>query len=108
VGPEQKAEFSIMGGVGYAPIAFTGLDDYKGWTLCQAVDGKWSAVDQSVFGNDFWQACPTADGRFSITFNVRLDARCGSQRFRLIRRAPVRRAGAETLQHAERDAEMWK
>ena len=108
VGPEQKAEFSIIGGVGYAPIIFTGLDDYKGWTLCQAVDGEWSAVDQSVFGNDFWQACPTADGRFSITFNVRLDARCGSQRFRLIRRAPVRCGGAETLQHAERDAEMWK
>ncbi len=79
----QQSEFVITGGVGYSPITFTGLGDYRGWKLQRRASGRWSVVDQSVFGNDFWQIDATADGRFAITFNVLLDAGSGVQRFRL-------------------------
>ena len=68
----------------YCPISFTELRDYRGWTLFQRAGDTWSAIDQSAFGNDFWQVNKTAAGRFTITFNVLLDAGAGLQHFRLL------------------------
>lgn len=77
------AEFVITGGVGYAPVTIAGLHDYRGWKLYRQESGAWSAIDQSVFGGDFWQINADAGGRFAITFNVQFDAERGRQRFRL-------------------------
>ena len=85
VGPSQVAEFAVTGGVGYSPVTFTGLRTYRGWKLHRWEEGAWSVIDQSVFGNDFWQVNATPDDDFAITFNVVLDAGAGSQRFRLAR-----------------------
>jgi len=85
VDPSQQAEFAVTGGVGYAPITFTSLRHYREWTLHRMAAGTWSAIDQSVFGNDFWQVEASANGGFSVTFNVPLDAAADSQRFRLAR-----------------------
>ncbi|MCX6872438.1 MAG: hypothetical protein NTW21_01310 [Verrucomicrobia bacterium] len=80
----QVAEFTVTGGAGYSPVSFTELRDYRGWTLYQRRGDTWSAIDQSVFGNDFWQVNKTAEGRFAITFNVLFDAGAGLQHFRLL------------------------
>ena len=80
----QVAEFTVEGGVGYSPITFTGLRDYRGGELSRWEGNEWSVIDQSVFGNDFWQIDKTADNRFAITFNVLLDAADGRQRFRFV------------------------
>jgi len=86
VGPAHSAEIAIAGGVGYIPLIFTGLDDYRGWELCRKQRDEWVAVDQSAFGNDFWQVDREETGGYAITFNVSLDARDGAdgvQRFLL-------------------------
>lgn len=85
VNPSQVAEFTATGGVGYSPITFTGLRDYNGWKLYRWANGAWSAIDQSVFGNDFWQINATANDEFAITFNVAFDTNSAMQRFRLFR-----------------------
>lgn len=48
---DGRAEFTISGGLGYAPITVTGLPTHRGGPLM--VDGV--PCDQSVHGNDFWQ-----------------------------------------------------
>ena len=79
----QVAEFTIKDGVGYSPITFKGLYDYRGWKLYQMVSGRWFEIDQSVFGKDFWQTNKMADDLFSITYNILLDTSAGQQCFRL-------------------------
>jgi hypothetical protein len=79
----QVAEFTVRGGVGYFPITFLGLRDYRGWELSRLKSDRCARLDQSVFGNDFWQIDGTGEDRFAITFNVLLDAAAGSQRFLL-------------------------
>jgi hypothetical protein len=78
----QAAEFAVAGGVGYSPVTFTGLRHYRDWQLYHETGNGWSAIDQAVFGNDFWQTNKTEDGRFAITYNVLFDAAAGLQRFR--------------------------
>ena len=66
----QQARVSVMGGLGYVPVTFTGLDHYWGYQL--AVDG--APLDQSVHGNDFWQTDYDALAKtWRMTFNVLLN-----------------------------------
>ncbi|MFA6134123.1 MAG: hypothetical protein WC869_08935 [Phycisphaerae bacterium] len=75
VDEKQSAAIDIAGGVGYVPITFVGLTDYRGYQLSQTLDGKTSKVDQAVLGNDFWQAgYDAASKRWGITYNVNLDS----------------------------------
>jgi hypothetical protein len=69
------ASVDVSGGVGYAPISFRGLRDYRGYELLETVGGATHAIDQSVQGRDFWQADfdPTTQ-RWTLTFNVCLDS----------------------------------
>ena len=48
----DRASFTLNGGIGYVPITFTGLTSASGYLL--SVDGQ--PLDQSVHGNDFWQS----------------------------------------------------
>ncbi|NNE90289.1 MAG: hypothetical protein HKN23_01445, partial [Verrucomicrobiales bacterium] len=48
----DSAEFTLTGGLGYVPVTISGLSTHRDFVLL--VDGK--PVDQSVHGNDFWQA----------------------------------------------------
>ena len=88
----QNAEIAIAGGVGYLPLTFSGLPDYRGWQLLRRGEAdEWVAVDQSAFGHDFWQTDREGDGKYSITFNVSLDIRdgkTGERRFRLTKKQP--------------------
>lgn len=64
---QDRAEFALAGGLGYVPMTFTGLASPRGYTLLQ--NGQ--PVDQSVHGNDFWQADYDPVSRtWQLTFNV--------------------------------------
>ena len=64
---KQQAEFTLASGVGYVPVTFTGLKDYRGFDLW--VDG--ARVDQAVHGNDFWQTdYDPARKLWSVTYNM--------------------------------------
>ena len=75
VSGRQRAEFSVLGGVGYVPVTFRGLEDYRGLRLYRVVGGEIRAVDQSVNGDDFWQTDYDAvSGTWSMTYNIKLDS----------------------------------
>ena len=70
----QSVELNVTGGIGYVPITFSGLTDYRGYTLFDTVGGKETKIDQSVHGNDFWQVnFDPLHSAYSLTFNVLLD-----------------------------------
>ena len=71
----QRAQFTVSGGVGYVPITFSGLKNYRDSTLYRVSGGKIRVEDQSVNGNAFWQADHgTISGTWSITYNINLDS----------------------------------
>jgi hypothetical protein len=68
---KATVDVSITGGAGFVPIRFQGLTTIKEFALFEVVDGKEIRLDQSVHGNDFWQAdWDSACQRGSLTFNV--------------------------------------
>ena len=71
---EPRVQVDIGGGVGYVPIRFEGLATANDYTLYEEVDGKLRRLDQSVHGNDFWQAdYDAASQTYSLTYNLPLD-----------------------------------
>ncbi len=66
------AEFTLIGGLGYVPVRFEGLESYSGYKL-QKYDGNgWVDVDQSVKGKDFVQCDYVAvKGDYTLTYNVK-------------------------------------
>jgi hypothetical protein len=65
----------VTGGLGYAPVTFTGLKGHAGYELWQSVDGQRAKVDQSVHGRDFWQTdYDPATRTYRQTYNVPLDS----------------------------------
>ena len=64
---DDRAEFTLAGGLGYVPVTFTGLTSPRGHALY--LDGQ--RLDQSVHGNDFWQTdYDPATQRWEMTFNI--------------------------------------
>ena len=76
-------EFRLSGGLGYVPVTIRGLARPDGWRL-ERLDGEaWVRVDQSVEGNDYWQAYErSADQTYDLVFNV---ANENTQTYRLVR-----------------------
>ena len=74
VGPDQSASIEISGGLAQVPVTFTGLTDYKGYSLWVVRDGVSTRLDQSAHGNDFWQTDhDPSTGTWRQTYNVPLD-----------------------------------
>ena len=71
---DEAARFTLSGGLGYTPITFHGLARPDGWRLESRSGETWTRVDQSVEGNDYWQAHEASDGSFDLIFNVENDA----------------------------------
>ena len=65
-------EFTLTGGLGYTPVTITGLARPEGWRMeQQQADGSWVLVDQSVEGNDYWQAFYDAEAEhFNLVYNL--------------------------------------
>jgi hypothetical protein len=71
---KPAVEVTITGGVGFVPIRFEGLASIKEAVLTEVVNGKEIRLDQSVHGNDFWQADYDEGTRtYSLTYNLPLD-----------------------------------
>ena len=69
---EVVAQFDINGGLGYSPVTIEGLPSYKGYKLQVKQGAGWKDIDQSVKGNDFWQAYYDVNtGKYSLTYNVK-------------------------------------
>ena len=65
-----RAACDLTGGIGYVPVTFNGLKDYRGFELL--VDGQ--PLNQAVQGNDFWQTDYDASaGRWRLTYNLLRD-----------------------------------
>ena len=69
-----RVEVHIGGGVGCVPIRFEGLASADGYALYEQVDGVPHRLDQSVYGNDFWQTDYDAETQtYALTYNLPLD-----------------------------------
>lgn len=81
------AEITVKGGMGYVPLTFTNVKHYSGYSLEKFVDGQWQKVDQSVTGNDYWQAWYDADNcTYELTYNVPHSGESEAEyRYRLIK-----------------------
>ncbi|MEC7751684.1 MAG: hypothetical protein VX405_09290 [Myxococcota bacterium] len=75
-------QFRLNGGLGYVPVTIEGLARPDGWRLEQRVGGDWQRVDQSVEGNDYWQALDRGTDGFALVFNLH---NRGRQEYRLTR-----------------------
>ena len=76
-------QFNLTGGLGYVPVTISGLARPDGWRLERRIGDAWERVDQSVEGNDYWQAYDrAASGNFDLTFNL---PNRGTHEYRLVR-----------------------
>jgi hypothetical protein len=71
----SKAEFEITGGIAYVPVTIVGVKDYSNFTLKLDSGAGFQDVDQSNFGNDWWQtAYDTTTNEWELTFTLPLDS----------------------------------
>lgn len=72
---KNQAEFKVKGGIGYVPVTLSGLSVYKKPVLYVKKGDKWLLIDQSEFGNDYWQTdFDASNGTWAITYNINLDS----------------------------------
>ena len=71
VSGDTVAQFKITGGLGYTPVTIKGLPSFSGYKLQVKSGANWIDVDQSVNGNDYWQAYRESSGAYSLTYNVK-------------------------------------
>jgi hypothetical protein len=70
----NRAGFTVTGGLGCVPVTITGLSDYRAPVLEEKVGAVWTPLNQAVNGNDFWQCDYNAEkGAWEITFTLKLD-----------------------------------
>lgn len=71
VDQDVMAEITVKGGVSYVPLTFTNVKSSKGFELQVKKGDTWEKVDQSVYGNDYWQTWYDNDTKaYEITYNV--------------------------------------
>ena len=83
----DRAEFTIAGGLGAVPITITGLSGHRRAKLeMRAGSTQWKTVDQAVHGKDFWQTdYDTATGTWEITYSVPADTPADARHTRRFR-----------------------
>ena len=71
---QPEVRFSITGGVGYVPVRFEGLADYRDYALYRIDGEREIKLDQSTHGNDYWQTDYDArSNTYRMSFNLPLD-----------------------------------
>lgn len=82
------AQFTMVGGLGYTPVVIQGLSDYKTYKLQIKSGDVWTDINQSFYGNDFWQTRRLPNGTYEIVYNIKnstgTDFRCLNE-YRLIK-----------------------
>ena len=67
----DRAKATLIGGLAYIPVRFSGLRRCDGLRLFVTQGGKRSLVDQSLHGKDFWQTeRDPVSGLYTVTYNV--------------------------------------
>ncbi len=85
------ALFSVTGGLGYVSVTFSGVSDYRNPLIEEWNGTSWTVVDQSVFGNDFWQTDYNSTNlSWDITYNLPLGS-SGYQDIPALQTTPVTR-----------------
>ena len=83
---DDAASVTVNGGAGYVALTFSGASSYSGYILEQKMGDDWVKVDQSVYGNDYWQVWYDAISKsYQHTYNVP----ClpdGTQQFRFLKK----------------------
>ena len=80
------AQFTITKGIGYVPVTVKNVKGFSGWRLQKKEGSDWKTVDQSVHGNDYWQAWYDAEtGTYELTFNVHHNGKNDVGEYRLIK-----------------------
>ncbi len=84
---QTAAEITVTGGMGYVPITFSNVKHYSGYRLEQYIDGGWVKVDQSTYGNDFWQTWYDSNTcTYEFTYNIEHSGNTqASYRYRLVK-----------------------
>ena len=67
----SEALFVLSGGAGYTPIVIDGADSSDGYALFEVKGNDEIMVDQSKYGNDFWQCSKKQNGRYRFVYNVK-------------------------------------
>ncbi len=71
---DNNASVTITGGKGYVPLVFTNLTNISNPKLWLEKDGSRTLIDQSNYGNDFWQAeYDNETGLYDLIYNVNHD-----------------------------------
>jgi hypothetical protein len=87
----NRAGFTITGGLGLVPVTVSGLSDYRAPVLEEKVSNGWVAVNQTTHGNDFWQTDFNAQrGTWEVTYNLNLDGTNYADLATLMNSPPVR------------------
>lgn len=69
----DSAQFSVIGGLGYVPVTFTGVSTYREPVVEERVGQTWVPVDQALNGSDFWQTDYNSSTlNWEITYNLSL------------------------------------
>ena len=85
-------------------MTFTGLAEYKGYSLWIVRDGTSTRLDQSAHGNDYWQTdYDPSTGAWRQTYNVPLDTPADTRRTVILRFARIG-ALADKIQGADQGA----
>lgn len=72
---KNQAHFKTKGGIGYVPITIRQLSGYKKPSLYTKKGNQWIQIDQSTYGNDYWQTdFDPASGTWEITYNIHMDS----------------------------------
>lgn len=68
------------------PVTVKNVKGFSGWRLQKKEGSDWKTVDQSVHGNDYWQAWYDAEtGTYELTFNVHHNGKNDVGEYRLIK-----------------------
>lgn len=72
---KNQAYFKTKGGIGYVPVTIRQLSTYKKPALYIKKGKQWEQIDQSEFGNDYWQTdFDPLSGTWEITYNINMDS----------------------------------
>lgn len=72
---KNQVHFKTKGGIGYVPVTISQLSTYRNPVLYIKRGKQWEQINQSKFGNDYWQTDfnPTS-GTWEITYNINMDS----------------------------------
>lgn len=71
----DQAHFRIKGGIGYVPVTLKGLSAYRVPKLYVKEGSRWTRIDQSLHGNDYWQTdFNISSGTWEVTYNINTDS----------------------------------